>query len=381
MPARPPRITRAVPWTATTLLVVAALAPFGLPPTGREALAIVIGATELSPVVAVAAVVLAVVVWFATPRERGLRLTLVAACLAAAAIALVPTVRARLAARKADSEIAALAPLSEAPPRARDADVQTFDLTMHADDGTPLTYRIVRPAHAAYASPVIVDVYGGAWQRGTARDDDETNRYFAALGYVVFAIDYRHAPAHPWPAQLDDVRLALGMLRDSATAWHADADRVVLWGRSSGGHLAARSAWDTLPLPVHVRGVIDFYGPFDLSQAYRDLPNPDPLDVRSILRAFTRGTPSDAPAVYRAASPSTFVRPGLPPTLLVYGGRDHTVLAAFGRAAAASVRRAGNRVVYVELPDAEHAFDVVPNGVHGRVARELVERFLGVVTR
>ena len=34
-------------------------------------------------------------------------------------------------------------------------------------------------------------------------------RYFTARGYVVFAIDYRHAPRWRWPAQLEDVRAAL----------------------------------------------------------------------------------------------------------------------------------------------------------------------------
>jgi acetyl esterase/lipase len=165
----------------------------------------------------------------------------------------------------------------------------------------------------------------------------------------------------------------------AAAAWGADPSRVALWGRSSGGHLATRVAWDTAALPVTVRGVVAFYAPFDLVAGYANPPRPDPLDVRAILRDFTGGTPTDRPDVYRDASPSTFVRPGLPPTLLAYGRRDHIVLARFGRDAAAALRRAGVPVVHLELPAAEHSFDEVPGGPDGQAALWVAEAFLARV--
>ena len=77
-----------------------------------------------------------------------------------------------------------------------------------APDGSPLRIDIYSPPRAG-PHPAIVQVYGGAWQRGDPRDDASFAGYFAARGYVVFAIDYRHAPRWRWPAQIEDVRNAL----------------------------------------------------------------------------------------------------------------------------------------------------------------------------
>ena len=57
--------------------------------------------------------------------------------------------------------------------------------------------------------PALIDIYGGAWQRGTPADDGRFNSYMAAQGYAVFAIDYRHAPEAQFPAQIEDVRAAI----------------------------------------------------------------------------------------------------------------------------------------------------------------------------
>jgi acetyl esterase/lipase len=142
--------------------------------------------------------------------------------------------------------------------------------------------------------------------------------------------------------------------------------------------LAAWGAGAETP-PVRVGAVVGFYGPFDLAEGYAILPRPDPLDVRAVLRAFLGGAPDAMPARYRDASPSSRVRGGLPPSLLVYAGRDHMVLPRFGREAAAALRAAGSPVVYLELPWAEHGFDLAPLGADGAAALFVAERFLARV--
>lgn len=375
------------------LVLAASLAPTLLAPRSAGTLAVVIATTELSPLVALAAVVAAVVAMLATRGRPALRSALPAIALVAAILATGPARRAARAARAVAPQLEALGtgrPLASPGVRwgaglarpAVPAPVEVRAITTRADDGTLLHARLLRAATPAHAPrPAIVAIYGGAWQRGSATANEATNRRLAALGYVVLAVDYRHAPQHPWPAARDDVRRALAMLADSATAWGVDPARVALWGRSSGAHLALRTAWDTAALPVRVRGVVDYYGPYDLAAGYADPPHPDPLDVRAILRAFVGDAPDARAAAYRDASPSTLVRPGLPPTLLVYGRRDHIVLARFGRDAADALRRAGNAVVHLELPDAEHAFDAVPNGVDAQAAGWAAEAFLARVLR
>jgi acetyl esterase/lipase len=224
------------------------------------------------------------------------------------------------------------------------------------------------------ASPVIVQIYGGAWQRGAPDDDAVVARVLAAQGYVVMAIDYRHAPAARWPAQIDDVRTALTWVRQHAAEYGGDATRMALLGRSAGAHLALLAAYtDRKP---GIRAVVGYYSPTDLAEGWRTPPSPDPLDVRTVLETFLGGTPDQRPDAYRDASPIMHVTAASPPTLLLHGSRDHIVEARFGRALHARLRAAKATSILLEVPWAEHGFDLIPNGLSGQLTLYYVERFL-----
>ena len=244
--------------------------------------------------------------------------------------------------------------------------------------GVSLTADIYRPPGAG-PHPVLLQLYGGAWQRGAPGDNASFASWFASQGYLVVAIDYRHAPDATWPAQIQDVRTALGWVLAHSSEYEADRSRIALIGRSAGAQLALVAAYEAgMPL---VRGVVSYYGPTDLIEGWRQPPRPDPLDVRSILETYLRGTPDTAAARYTEASPVTYATARVPPSLLVYGARDHIVAPRFGRELDARLREAGARSVLLEIPWAEHAFDAVPNGVSGQIALYYTERFLGWALR
>lgn len=249
----------------------------------------------------------------------------------------------------------------------------TTGVAFHSVGGVQLTADIYQPADTGLR-PTLIQVYGGAWQRGVPSDHAEFAMYFAQQGYVVVAVDYRHAPAFTFPAQTEDVQYALDWVAANHAQLRADTSRLALVGRSSGAHLAMMAAYAT-DAP-HIRAVVNFYGPVDLIEGYESPPHPDPLDVRSIEVAFLGGTPSNMPERYRAASPISLVNRQLPPTLLLYGSRDRIVLPRFGDLLEGRLRAEGNTVVHVEIPWADHAFDAVPHGLSGQLSRFLIERFL-----
>lgn len=239
--------------------------------------------------------------------------------------------------------------------------------------GVPLTVDVYRPMKPG-RYPAVVQIYGGAWQRGAPGDFSGFARYLAARGYVVFAIDYRHAPRWRWPAQRDDVRAALAWVRAHAAEYDADASRMALLGRSAGAQLAMVAAYEPGAPPV--RAVVSLYGPVNLAEGYRTPPRPDPLRVRGVLEAFIGGTPSELPARYREASPISYATRRLPPTLLVYGGRDHIVEPRFAAALHARLRATGTVSALLMIPWSEHAFDAVPSGPGAQLALFHVEQFL-----
>src|SRR3546814_13954463 len=75
----------------------------------------------------------------------------------------------------------------------------------------------------------------------------------AQRGYVAFSIDYRLAPEHPYPAALDDVRVALKWLDAHADEYDIDRGRLVLWGYLSGAQLAGMAAAALPPATPPIR--------------------------------------------------------------------------------------------------------------------------------
>ena len=247
------------------------------------------------------------------------------------------------------------------------------DIAVGAPAGVPLTVDVYRPrSRGSY--PIVVQIYGGAWQRGRPGDNPHFARWLAARGYVVFGVDYRHAPAFHWPAQIDDVRLCLAWIREHAEEFDADTSRVAFIGRSAGAHLALIAAYSNGPLPA--RAVVSFYGPVDLTESYAHPPHPDPIRTRPVEEALIGGTPAEKPEAFREASPITYVRRTLPPTLLIIGDRDHIVEPKYGARLRERLAATGTTVALLDIPWADHAFDEVFNGPSSQLALYHTERFL-----
>ena len=116
--------------------------------------------------------------------------------------------------------------------------VDDFDYLHHG--GTALKLRLFRPAGDG-PFPVVVDLHGGAWNKGdltTCRDRDEV---LVRAGLAVAAIDFRHA-GEGYPSSLADINYAIRWLRARAASLRLDGARLGLSGQSSGGHLAMLAA-------------------------------------------------------------------------------------------------------------------------------------------
>ena len=221
--------------------------------------------------------------------------------------------------------------------------------------------------------PVVFAIYGGAWQWGTPDNDATLNRYLATSGYAVFALDYRHAPAYEFPTPLADVRTEIGLITSQAKKYRIDTRRMAILGHSSGGQMAELAAFAQ---GTPFRALVSFSGAVDLTMGYRFPPSPDPIGVPEIISSYMGGTPAQMPDRYQAASPIDNVRCGSPPTLLIYGDRDHVVDFRSALRLRDALRSCGTDVTLLELPWTEHGFEDVPWGLHASIAFAQVEAFL-----
>ena len=127
--------------------------------------------------------------------------------------------------------------------------------------GEPLRYDHCRVVGANGATPAVVFVHGGGWTGGDPSQAGGNALHFARRGIATVSISYRLAPAHRFPAALDDVRRGLRYVRANADRLGIDPERLVLLGLSAGAHLAmlahlAREHAELVPdLPVDLRDV------------------------------------------------------------------------------------------------------------------------------
>jgi len=224
--------------------------------------------------------------------------------------------------------------------------------------------------------PCIVVIHGGGWESGDNTQMIAWNHRWAARGWAVAALNYRLAPAHPWPAPQDDVLAALVWLKSQSARLGLDEHRFVLLGRSAGGQIATAVAYGS-PDPA-VRGVIALYAPHDMAFAWGVSREDDALNSIKLMRQYLGGPP-DTPereALYASASAQLLAGKQSPPTLLLHGYPDTLVWYRHSRRLASRLAELGVACTHVELPWATHAFDYNPDGPGGQVADAAIAAFL-----
>lgn len=92
--------------------------------------------------------------------------------------------------------------------------------------------------------PAYMNFHGGGWVFGGLHSDHEFGKRLAHhLGCVVFDVDYRLAPEHPHPTQVEDCWAAFRWMREQkAEEFQLDLNKLAVGGASAGGHLSAVTA-------------------------------------------------------------------------------------------------------------------------------------------
>lgn len=224
-----------------------------------------------------------------------------------------------------------------------------------APGGIPLGMDIYLPARRSRSAPVALYVHGGGFALG-GRSADGVGALLAnsagalfgplqhrlnELGYVVASIDYRLAPATPWPAPLDDAECAVRFLRRNAAALSIDPHRVAVWGSSAGGTIAS-----LLGTEAQVNAVVNMFGPADLSQF---------SSASAFNRTLLGLSLGSDPSVLRSASPRYHVHAGGPPFLILHGTDDPTI--GQSSAFADQLRAAGGAATFVAVRGTGHQLD------------------------
>jgi acetyl esterase/lipase len=261
---------------------------------------------------------------------------------------------------------------SAAPATSADGVSRTRALTFAALPGyRPLELDLFRPASDG-PLPAVVYLHGGGWRQGAR---DMTSPAFrewrpgllarvASAGFAIVCPDYRLSGEARFPAQLDDVNRALDWVTDSGAKHGIDPDRILLWGDSAGGHLAALAALPADERPG-IRGVVAWYPVTDLVgiQADADAVGGEPHNAPdSRETALLGGLISDLPELAADASPVSHVDAATAPFFLAHGTADLGVPFAQSVRLRDALLTAGKEVSLRAVEGADHMWQGASDG-------------------
>ncbi|ATC63712.1 hypothetical protein CMV30_06960 [Nibricoccus aquaticus] len=180
--------------------------------------------------------------------------------------------------------------------------------------------------------PIAILIHGGGWGAGDKGTPKNTNgadisSWFKPLSdanFTWFSINYRLAPAHRWPACIDDVHTAIRWVKANAAQFKGDPSRIVLFGHSAGGHLAFLAAINP-SADTKVQAAVGYAPVTDFEQ---ELPTRGGISpsLKNLHNIPAEITPA-ALKILRDTAPINFIQPkaGHPPFLILHGDQDKTV--------------------------------------------------------
>lgn len=134
-------------------------------------------------------------------------------------------------------------------------DVPVLIQSMPNAAGHPDVLAYVINAQAGRSRPLIIDIHGGGFIFGTAKDSVPVlQRQAQELDCAIITVEYRLAPETCWLGAREDNYAALKWVHANAASLGGDPDRIIVSGSSAGGgHAAilAITARDRGEVPIH----------------------------------------------------------------------------------------------------------------------------------
>jgi len=99
------------------------------------------------------------------------------------------------------------------------------------------------PEHLRTGAAFVVLPGGNYENCSMNKEGQKVAVWLNSLGITAFVLRYRLVPeGHYWPAQFEDLEMAIRQIRSHATAWQIDHHRIGVLGFSAGGHLGGFAA-------------------------------------------------------------------------------------------------------------------------------------------
>ncbi len=117
--------------------------------------------------------------------------------------------------------------------------IEIDDAEAFRPDGSTLSLRTYVPVSVDHPAALLW-IHGGGMVSGSVGQEEPSVLALAdEAGIAIVSVEYRLAPEHQYPAQVDDCRLAWAWLHDNTAMLGVDPQRLCIGGSSAGAGLAA----------------------------------------------------------------------------------------------------------------------------------------------
>ena len=193
--------------------------------------------------------------------------------------------------------------------------------------------------------PIIIAIHGGGFMQGDKTGTDLTAMIEGVNhGYAVVAVNYRLSGEAIFPAAISDVKAAIRYVKANAEEYNLDSEKVVAWGGSAGGNLAALAGTsgdddslngentENLEYSSEVQAVVDWYGQIDflkLDEQFAESGITPKMGERSSDDSpeskYIGGNITKNKEQVEKANPATYITKNDPAFLIQHGTADPNV--------------------------------------------------------
>jgi acetyl esterase/lipase len=205
-------------------------------------------------------------------------------------------------------------------------------ISLLAAEPTGVTYDEVDTDNlsAIWANPwgcdtdrVLVYFHGGGFISGSKESHRKVAAHLAkAAGCRALIPDYRLAPEHKFPAQLDDARESYNWL----LAQGYEPSKIAFAGESAGGNLATAAVLalkrDNQPLPGAIVAFSPWYDMEATGETFESNAATDAIFSREVTRNAAESYLGGHPPTDPLANPLYSDPTGLPPVFLTFGSHE-----------------------------------------------------------
>ena len=228
------------------------------------------------------------------------------------------------------------------------------------------------PRNRKEPNATVIYIHGGGWVGGSKEASSLQFLPYLQKGMSVVNVEYRLGRVSRGPAAVEDCRCALRWVIRNAERHGFDTSKLILTGRSAGGHLSL------------ITGILNAAAGLD-----RDCPGDETLKVAAIVNWFGitdvgdlldgvneksyavqwLGSLEDRFEIAKRVSPLTYIRRGLPPVLTIHGDADKVVPYQHAVRLHKALKEKG----------VENELLTIPGGGHGGFSEDETQKIFGTI--